>query len=88
MDIDKTVTLFSEVNEAFFSKVTDDMYMELTKEDTESMVLELMLSALTWFEFPRIDIYDYDKSRRRFNVGLTQEEINIIATYMVSEWIG
>ena len=81
-------TLFTKVYDAFFRKITEDMYMELTKEDTESMVQELLLSALSWFEFPRVDINDYDLAAGCFNVALSLEEINIISTYMVKEWLG
>ena len=81
-------TLFTKVYDAFFRKITEDMYMELTKEDTESMVQELLLSALSWFEFPRVDINDYNLAAGCFNVALSLEEINIISTYMVKEWLG
>ena len=81
-------TMFSKVYDAFFRKITEDMYMELTKEDTENMVQELLLSALSWFEFPRVDINDYDLAEGCFNVALSLDEINIISTYMVKEWLG
>lgn len=81
-------TAFTEVYDAFYRKVTDDMYMELTKEDTERIIQELLLSALSWFEFPRVDIMDYNLTDRCFNVSLTLEEKNIISTYMVKEWLG
>ena len=81
-------TLFTNVYDAFFRKITEDMYMELTKEDTENMVQELLLSALSWFEFPRVDINDYDLAAGCFNVALSLDEINIISTYMVKEWLG
>ena len=81
-------TLFTKVYDAFFRKITEDMYMELTKEDTESIVQELLLSALSWFEFPRVDINDYDLAEGCFNVALSLDEINIISTYMVKEWLG
>ena len=81
-------TLFTKVYDAFFRKITEDMYMELTKEDTESMVQDLLLSALSWFEFPRVDINDYDLAAGCFNVALSLDEINIISTYMVKEWLG
>ena len=64
-------TLFTKVYDAFFRKITEDMYMELTKEDTESMVQELLLSALSWFEFPRVDINDYDLAAGCFNVAVS-----------------
>lgn len=81
-------TSFAVVYDSFLSKITDDMYMELTKEDTESMLSELLLNALPWFEFPRQDINNYDLLKNSFEVILTNEEINIISTYMVKEWLG
>ena len=78
-------TPFSLVYSRFFSKITDDMYMELDKTQTESMVAELLVNAIPWFEFPKQDITDYDENG--FNVDLTQEEINIIATYMIVGWL-
>lgn len=81
-------TKFAVVYDAFLSKITDDMYMELTIDDTRAMLEELLMSALHWFEFPRVNIFDYDKEIREFNVSLSAEETNIIATYMIVEWIG
>ena len=81
-------TKFAVVYDTFLSKITDDMYMELTIDDTRAMLEELLMSALHWFEFPRVNIFDYDKEIREFNVSLSTEETNIIATYMIVEWIG
>ena len=81
-------TKFAVVYDTFLSKITDDMYMELTIDDTRAMLEELLMSALHWFELPRVNIFDYDKEIREFNVSLSTEETNIIATYMIVEWIG
>lgn len=81
-------TKFAVVYDTFLSKITDDMYMELTIDDTRAMLEELLMSALHWFEFPRVNIFDYDKEIREFNINLSSEEINIIATYMIVEWVG
>lgn len=83
-----TPTPFSDVYNIFLSKCTDDMYMELTEADTEKMLKKLLLSALHWFEFPRQNLTDYDEDLEIFNIELTREEANIIATYMVVEWLG
>ena len=107
-----TTTPFSIIYDSFLSKVTDDMYMELTELDTFRMLEELLLSAIHKFEFPRFNIADYDideiedvqtydgeesnneeveaiiYSGGHFNSKLTAEEVNIIATYMIVEWLG
>ena len=104
-------TSFALVYDSFLSKVTDDMYLELTELDTYRMLEELLLSAIDWFEFPRINLNDYDvfevvdettyngaESNHQdvqaiiyaggvFNNQLTHEEINILADYMIVEWL-
>ena len=52
-------TLFSSVYNRFLGKITDDMYMELTPEDTLKDLQNLLINALPGFEFPRKNLYDY-----------------------------
>lgn len=105
-------TPFLKVYDSFLSKVTDDMYMELTELETFRMLQELLVSSIPWFEFPRVNINDYEEneivdediycgvesedkpvkaiiySGGHFNVPLTAEEINVLSTYMIVEWMG
>ena len=103
-------TPFSDIYESFLSKITDDMYMEFTKEDTYKMLEDLLISAIPKFEFPRFDIFNYERGVQgeginyidaeghiilndQYEVGffkskLTMEEKNILATYMIVEWLG
>ena len=105
------ITSFSLVYDSFLSKITDDMYLELTELDTYRMLEELLLSAIEKFEFPRINLWDYELfeitdetvyqgvesnyqevqaiiySGGYFNNLLTHEEINILAVYMIVEWL-
>jgi hypothetical protein len=81
-------TPFEKVYKSFLNRITDDMYLELTEEDTNKMLFELLETSLHWFEFPRVDIYDYDEVLEEFNIDLSPEEINIIAIYMVVAWVG
>lgn len=89
---DTNTTPFSIVYESFLSKITDDMYMELTQAETYNMLQELLLSAIPKFEFPRKDLFNYtidkEKNKECFNSELSNEEVNILATYMIVEWLG
>lgn len=115
-------TLFSAVYNRFLGQITDDLYLELTPEDTLKDLQNLLVNSIPGFEFPRKNLYDYtievkeinedeltpdefvlgtawgelsemletpkvlvDKSR--FNVELTQEEINILALLMKQGWV-
>lgn len=82
------LTTLDEMYSVFLGNITDDMYMELTPEDTQGMLDEILMGALPSFEFPRKNIFDIDWSARRFNVQLTAEEENIICMYMIAVWIG
>lgn len=53
-------TSFALVYDSFLSKITDDMYFELDQLDTYRMLEELLLSAIEKFEFPRINLQDYE----------------------------
>ena len=46
-------TLFTDVYDRFFGKITDDMYMEYTPRDTLRDLRALLLDAIPGFEFPR-----------------------------------
>lgn len=52
-------TLFSAVYNRFLGKITDDMYLELTPEDTIKDLQNLLLDAIPGFEFPRKNLQDY-----------------------------
>lgn len=55
-------TKFSAIYNRFLGKITDDMYMELTPEDTIKDLQSLLIDALPGFEFPRFDLFDYTVS--------------------------
>ena len=84
-------TPFSDIYDAFFGKITDDEYMEWTKEDTEADLYNIFMDALPAFEFPRFPLYgfttDDDGAATGFAAHLTQEEINILALCMQNTWL-
>ena len=80
------MTNFTSIYDIFLANVTDDMYMELTQQDTENLLQELLISAIPWFEFPRQSL-TYNISTTSFESDLTLEEQNILATYMIMLWI-
>ena len=75
-------TKFTKVYDRFLGKITDDMYMELDECQTEEMLDELLLNALPWFEFPRVNLNSYDLDNKYFDARLTDDEINIIGKYV------
>lgn len=53
-------TKFSTVYNRFLEKITDDMYMELTPQDTLRDLQHLLIDAIPGFEFPRKNLQDYE----------------------------
>ena len=91
-------TLFEEVYDRFFGKITDDMYMEWTKEDTEKDLYNILMDALPGFEIPRFPLYSFTNVEiaseetgtiavPAFSAHLTTEEINILALLMYNTWL-
>ena len=53
------MTQFTEIYNRFLGKITDDMYVELTPEDTIKDLRNLLIEAIPGFEFPRKILSDY-----------------------------
>ena len=53
-------TLFATVYNRFLGKITDDMYMELTPDDTIRDLQNLLVDSIPGFEFPRQNLYNYE----------------------------
>lgn len=65
-------TLFASVYNCFLNKITDDMYMELTPEDTIRDLQNLLINAIPGFEFPRKKL-EYEILTRELN----EQSVNI-----------
>ena len=74
------MTTFKEIYDCFLGKITDDMYLEWTEENTYADLKNILLDSLPAFEFPKFDL-------NRYNIDLTKEEINIIAISMYNTWL-
>ena len=97
--IDNNTTPLHKIYNRFLAKITDDLYLELTREDTERDLEALFLSAISLFEFPRFPLFSYDldyeyldefgmvESKGRYEIKLTEEEIDIITDCMLIEWV-
>lgn len=78
-------TAFQDIYDRFLGKITDDMYMEWTDEDTIADLHNILMDAIPGFEFPRFPLYDFGENT--YNVHLTSEEINILALLMYNAWL-
>ena len=78
------MTSLNKVYDAFLSKMLDDEYANWTRDEVEEDLNSLLLAAIPWFKFPRKSLeIDGDE----FVEDLTNQEIQIISTYMKCEWL-
>ena len=71
-------TPFVTVYNRFLGKITDDMYVELTPEDTIRDLRNLLIEAIPGFEFPRKNLFDYEISQKIKNEDEVGEDDFII----------
>lgn len=68
------MTQFAAVYNRFLGKITDDMYLELTPQDTIRDLQNLLIDAIPGFEFPRKNLYDYEIKTEIIREDLVQED--------------
>lgn len=80
------MTDFQVVYDAFLAKILEDEWVNWDLDDIQEDWQALLMSALPWFKFPRVSL-DYDVENSCFNEDLSNEEIQILASYMKCEWL-
>jgi hypothetical protein len=71
-------TLFTSVYNRFLNKITDDMYMELTPQDTIRDLQNLLIDAIPGFEFPRKRLdYSISNTPNSLVTGSTNNQIEL-----------
>ena len=80
------MTSFSTINDAFLSKILEDEWELWTATEREEDWKSILLGAIPWFKFPRQSL-DIDTETNSFISDLSNEEIQILATYMKCEWL-
>lgn len=78
------MTPFDKVYEAFLSKILDDEWEGWDEEDIERDLFSLLEIAIARFKFPRISL---DHTSEGFVEDLTNDEVQILASYMKCEWL-
>ena len=78
------MTPFDTVYTAFLSKILDDEWEGWDEEDIERDLFSLLQIAIARFKFPRVSL---DYTTEGFVGDLTNDEVQILATYMKCEWL-
>ena len=72
-------TSFAKIYNRFLGKITDDMYMELTPEDTIKDLRNLLVDAIPGFEFPRQTL-EFSISNEYVNSDMITDTDFVIST--------
>ena len=78
------------IYDAFLSKQLDDEWENWEMEEINEDWKTLLIGAIPWFKFPRTSldfVTDDATGEVNFNEDLSNEEIQILATYMKCEWL-
>lgn len=78
------MTSFDTVYTAFLSKILDDEWDTWTEEEMEQDLFTLLEAAVLRFKFPRVSL---EYTTEGFTDTLTNDEVQILATYMKCEWL-
>ena len=78
------MTPLQKVYDAFLSKILEDEWADWAEEDVNADLLTLLEGAVDQFKFPR---HSLEIEGDNFADDLTNEEIQILASYMKCEWL-
>lgn len=78
------MTPYQDVYDAFLAKLLEDEWALWTENEANQDFRALLEGAIPWFKFPRIPL---DRTEEGFTNDLTNDEIQILASYMKCEWL-
>lgn len=89
------ITPFYLIIDRFFDKIEDDLYIELTYEDTVRDANRFLINSIPYFKFPKFAIFNYDSTyyveesefQGAFLCEVSEEEQTILADLMRVAWV-
>lgn len=72
------------VYDAFLAKMLDDEWDGWTEDEVKEDMWVILQGAIPWFKFPRVSL---EVTPEGFTDDLSNDEVQILATYMVCEWL-
>lgn len=75
-----------DVYDAFLSKMLEDEWLHWADDEREEDWFSLYSAAVPYFKFPRVSL-ELDEGMNFVDEEVSNEEIQILATYMKCEWL-
>lgn len=79
-------TAYQDIYDAFLAQIEDDEWEAWDDWEKSEDWQQLLLGALPWFKFPRISL-ELDDVQKSFVNDLTNNEIQVIVSYMKYIWL-
>ncbi|MBQ4122233.1 hypothetical protein IJD44_00690 [bacterium] len=78
------MTPYQKIYDAFLAKMLEDEWGDWSWEEVNTDWRAMLEGAIPWFKFPRVSL---DRDDNGFIEDLSNEEIQILASYMKCEWL-
>lgn len=80
-------TKFSLVYMLFIGTITDDLYINMTKEETEADAEIFLLLSIGEFKYCKKNILDFNQETKSWNIEITLDEITHLVYLMKKHWL-
>jgi len=80
-------TIYADINIIFLSKINDYSLNILEDTDLEDILKNYLISSIPEFIYCVQNLEDRNDTTNTFNIVLTTQEINILATIMIKQWL-
>ena len=80
-------TPYEKIYESFLSKLRSYEIPAMTEDEVKDYLHDYLISAVARFHVCRKDLSDRDDLLQRFNIELSDIEIDIISNYMVLDYV-
>ena len=80
-------TSYQEVYDIFVNRIEDHPFLTLPEEDVEEFCFKYFRMALAKFRKCKKDLTDRNDALGQFNFKLDDDEIDIVVTLMLVEWL-
>jgi len=80
-------TKFGTIYKLFMGSITDDLYYNMTKEQTEADQETFLLLSMGEFKYCKLDLLDFNLETQSWNITLTLDEITHLVFLMKKHWL-
>ena len=80
-------TPYSVLFDSFSSKIEDPIYGNMTQLEAELDMVKLLNSAIIYFEYPKVNVFNKDDLNKIFAENLGIYEVEILALLMKTQWL-